>query len=147
MSDFDVFPLFPNEMYSNTMYLSEYDINKQNKVTNKTQDMISLNDTPRYDIPVSATNTAVDLSRQIEPTNLGYPFINTNPDFRSGFKGYSRDLIGKWSKEQDNTDSIIIQPVVLYFILFIIIIFTILQYKAMKTIKKLTKQIVNQNLH
>jgi hypothetical protein len=138
MSDFDVFPLFPNEAYSNSnMYLSEFDINKQNKVVNKTQDIISLNDTPRYDIPVSATNTATELSRQIEPTNLGYPFINLNPDFKSGFNGY----------RHNNSDAIIIQPVVLYFILFIIIIFTILQYKAMKTIKKLTKQLVSGAAH
>ena len=136
MSDFDVFPLFPNETYYNNMYLSEFDVNKQNNSVNKTQDIISLNDTPRYDIPVSATNVATELSRQIEPTNLGYPIINSQPNFKLSIPNTASGFHG-------GNENIVIQPIVLYFILFIIVIFAILQYKAMKTIKKLTKQITS----
>ena len=178
MSEFDTFPLFPDETYYNTKYLSEFDEyslkkklygdlenTKQKTSLDNTSDLIKMNGTPAYDIEIVKQTPATLDSRNLVKV---YPDITDSPDFsvskpntQSGFNGginggrpmlfYDPIDHEKFMRRQNrnsifNEDgNIVLQPIVFYFLLFIIFILIALQYKCLKTIKKIAMN-KNNNL-
>jgi len=137
-----IYDIFPQSYY--TDYESEYDKrtipNYSTVVTKNDKITVRDNDNTASLLSNSEPNTAYDL-RVKQPNNAAMYGETILPQRNISNDGYK--ISGFTSPDSMGSDGVIvIQPIVLYFIMFIMLIFMIMQYQTNKILKKCIK---NQN--
>ncbi len=125
-----IYDIFPQSYY--TDYESEYDKKVISEYSTKViENKLSSDDKNN----INAEEYGKELIPDPHISNDGYEKLN---NMQHGFFNYSSNFSNNKNNFIPNSfNGIIIQPIVLYFIMFIILIFSLMQYQTNKTIKKI----------